>query len=233
MINRRTLTTSGFAALLTLPMARTFVYAGQSTEAASPFSAAVLQQNLPELPAAPEGELAVVMQSLSNGAFVSAIYHNATDAAVRVTEVSAAAADAAGNDVDETSYGPINLESGQYGIAVFEFDDDLADGTEVEVTLSTEDDADLVDINVTQAEAAEAAGVMNFTMRVENPHDFDVDDVVIAAIFFTPEGEILNALATGARMGLEAGDSWNQTFGQPGLKVSDSFVVAASGKNDS
>lgn len=233
MINRRTLTTSGFAALLTLPMARTFVNAGQSTEAASPFSAAVLQQNLPELPAAPEGELAVVMQSLSNGAFVSAIYHNATDAAVRVTEVSAAAADAAGNDVDETSYGPINLESGQYGIAVFEFDDDLADGTEVEVTLSTEDDADLVDINVTQAEAAEAAGVMNFTMRVENPHDFDVDDVVIAAIFFTPEGEILNALATGARLGLEAGDSWNQTFGQPGLEVSDSFVVAASGKNDS
>lgn len=235
MISRRSMTKSGVVGLFALGGGRSLVVAAQSSDPALEYTGTVAHQNLPELPKAPDGETAIVLQSIISDELVAIVYHNATDTAVDVTKITGSAADAtwveiAEVDQGESAIGPATIEPGQYGFAVLGFDNRLPADAAVVPNLFEEQNPALVDIEILEASTSEVDAVPHAHTLVKNPHDFEVEDVDIAGIFFSPEGEIVGGFNTRVRFDLEAGDTFPQTRGSNDLVISDSFAFVSTGR---
>lgn len=239
MLTRRFLTTSSIAGLVALGSARPYALLAQTPVAGLEYQGVLAIQNLPELPTAPAGECAIVMQAVGIWKSVAAVYHNATDEVMAVNAVSATSTSKYGTEsmtvAEESNHGPHILQPGDYGIATPTFKMNLDDEDvvvfEIVAVPEAEGDPSVVSMPISSV----AFSRQGDSQTVETDVTIRAEGVVAAgsgalAIFFTPDGEILDWFSTNSLLESDPGKESHGTFGSPGLKVSDSFMMVYGGR---
>lgn len=243
MHSRRTLAKRGLAGMLAVGTSQLRVAGTQAFEPDIDVQGLIAVSNLPELPTAPDGECAIVLQATSDrNESVAVVYHNNSDEVLCVNSVTATYTPPEGRrnvifDPDATVFAPHTLQPGEYGMSCPAFGWYLDPEGEVEVELEvvpeSERDTTLVNlvvpaIGVSPAEGnqspAVSATVVNFSGRKL------AKGSGLAGIFFTPDGKILGWFTRTNEFDFDAGDRRYFGFGNTSLQVSDSFMVAYSGR---
>ena len=232
MIDRRTLTKAGIASVLALQGSRRLTSA-QDPEVALEYQGLLAFQNLPELPTAPAGECAIVMQASGGEKSAIVLYHNATEEVMAVNLVTAT------SDEDfepgESNHGPHILQPGEYGIAAPTFawrlDDDAVVTVEITVVPEAEVDPALVTLPITEVAFSKDGEMQEVRVKVQNRSEVTVGEGAGAlGVFFTPEGEILDWFSSNTMGEIEAGDDNQFSQNSNTLLVSDSFMIVGAGR---
>lgn len=240
MITRRLITRTGFAGLLAIGATRQLQSAAQTPTSGLEYQGVLAIQNLPELPKAPAGECAIVLQAHGADKAAAVVYHNASEESVCVNAITATATTATGAiaedfNLEETVHAPHILQPGEYGIAcpAFEWALDAEHVVTVELTLVPEAEADpaLVSLPILEVEFATDGDMQEVRTHVENRSETNLAEGCGAiGIFFTPEGEILDWFASNFISDFEAGNDRHLSTNSNTLEISDSFMIAFGGR---
>lgn len=233
MLTRRSLTKSGFAGILAVGAFRPASFSAQTPSAGLQYQGTLGTQNLPELPTAPAGECAIVLQAHGGDKAVAVLYHNAADVPMCVNAVTATSSEEF--VPEESVHAPHILQPGEYGIACpqFEWSLDEADEVSVQLTVVPAEEADptLISLPISTIEFS-LDGEMQ-EMRIDLPnrteHTLAAGNGAIG-IFFTPGGEILDWFSSTSMGEFEPGEDKIINASSNSLTVSDSFMIAFGGR---
>lgn len=240
MITRRSLTRVGVAGIFASGAMQRIQAAAQTPAAGPQYQGILAIQNLPELPEAPVGECAIVLQAHGADKTAAVVYHNATQETVCVNSITATATDSSGSIAEdfnpgETVHAPHLLKPGEYGIAcpAFEWALDPENEVTVELTVVPESEADaaLVSLPILGVEFAKDGEMQEVRTHIENRSGSILAEGCGAiGIFFTPDGEILDWFASNLIREFEAGDDRHLSTNSNTLEVSDSYMIAFGGR---
>lgn len=193
---------------------------------------------LPKLPTAPEGEVAVVMQSTGTRSQTAAVFHNATNEPAFIKSVIGTGTNEDGavdaSVPEETLFAPIVLVPGQYGIAVVTFPAFFNEYTdvrlEVDLAVSESDlDPSIVNMPVLQAEYTDEGNSINLQMQ-NRSQDSLADGSGFIVVFFTETGEIDNWIHSDFGSETDPGEQRWITHASTGLTFSDRFMMGFMGR---
>lgn len=248
MLTRRTLVKSSIVGALamgsSLRMTSAQTPVSATFEDGLEYQGALTYMNMPDLPTAPEGECAVVLQAVSEKAeSVAMIYHNASDEVRCVNSVTATYIPPPGSKKvnflpEETIHGPHILQPGDYGISCPAFRWYLEEDGEVEIELDVVPEAEvdpaLVSLPIIAIGINKGEGdleMTNVSLRLLNQTEhYLAENNGWAGIFFSPDGEILGWRTSVSSFDFDPGAGRNSSSSSTSLRASDSFMFVAGGR---
>lgn len=241
MQTRRTTLKKGLASLIALGGLRSSASLAQEitmTPMELNYEGMLAVGELPELPIAPEGEVAVVAQSIGTRSQTAAVFHNATDEPVFINGVIGTGMNEDGvvedSVPDETLFAPIVLEPGKHGIAVVTFPAFFNEYTDVTIELdlaAAESDLDpsVVNMPVVYAEYTDEGNSIN--MQVQNrSQETLAEGSGFIAVYFTETGEIDDWIHSAFMSEIDPGEQKWMSHSSTGLTFSDRFMMGFMGR---
>ena len=246
MQSRRTLTKMGFASLITLVGSRATSIAAQTPETFTmdemefEYQGMLAVSNLPELPTAPDGECAVILQRTGDDSSILAIFHNASEETVHINRVSGTATNEQGHTdtsvQGQSLHAPRTLDPGDYGIAVLEFPERRQTYTdeliELEVVPKSELDPAMVTMPVTEVHLVNPRSGNSMNMQVQNrsQETLEEDSSGFVGTFFGPDGEPAYWFVSTFRTDTEPGEERWISHASTSMVLTDSFMIGFSGQ---
>lgn len=245
MQSRRTLAKVGFAGLIALGGTRTPAVSAQTPETPTmdtielTYQAMMATSNLPDLPMAPDGECAVVLQASGWDSSAAAVIHNASGETVYLGAVTATGVNESqeteASVPEENLFTPHVLKPGDYGVATFAFPQTRQEYTDVSVELElvTESEVDpaIVSMPVKQVQLVNPRSFNSMNLSTQNrSQDWLAAGSEFVGVFFTPEGEIADWFTSQILSDLEPGEQTSTSHGSSSIELTDSFMIGFNGR---
>lgn len=234
MLSRRTIVKAGFTTFASLASIN---YVAALAQSGTPDANEIefgnlLHQNLPELPVAAEGETEVVLVTYGTGTNAGILIHNATDQAVGVDDVTGIVRDSDGGlfaVVDRSILAPYELQPGEYGLGLVNFDKDISPTNEVELQVKTEVPGSSWSTNVDVPVSEVSVDTDSVVGVIENDTNSEVSSLTaVVGIFFDTNGDISGWFRTYLSDGINPGGIGTFSTSEIYGTISDSWAMAAS-----
>lgn len=248
MQSRRMFTKMGFTGLASLAAARSIPAAAQTPEAEPEitmdnmelaYQGKLAVSNLPDLPTAPAGECAIVMQAVDTHSSAIAIIHNGSDEIAYINDVTGTGVNPDGNLDEsvpaESIHAPRTIQPGEYGIATITFPEFWQPYSDVvfELELVSEEELDpsVVTMPVTRLDLVNPRKYNSLNVYTQNrSQDTLAEGSGFAGVFFTPDAEIAYWFTSMVNTEIGPGERHSLSHASTSMVLTDSFMVGFSGK---
>lgn len=244
MQSRRTVAKIGLSGLVALGSSRIPAISAQTPETITmddmelSYQGMLATSQLPELPKAPDGECAVIMQDANSHSEAIAIIHNAMDETAFINTVSATGLNESGeldDAVPELSlHMPLELEPGDYGLAKVEFPEFFEEYTditfELEIVSEAEFNPNQVTMPVTQVQLVNPRSGNSLNVAMQNRSQNTLaEDSGFIGVFFTPEGEMAYWFISTFISETDPGEEQWMSHSSTSMVLTESFMIGFSG----